>query len=133
MLSRNVLYSGNERPLPARQSLRAGPLTLVFEEGDLRYIRLGDREILRRVYVAVRDRNWATVPATLSNLRVERRADSFRISYEVENRQGEIDFVWKGTIIGDPEGTVHFSMDGEARSTFRRNRIGFCVLHPIRE
>jgi hypothetical protein len=21
-------------------------------------------------------------------------------------------------------------MDGEARSTFRRNRIGFCILHP---
>jgi len=26
-----------------------------------------------------------------------------------------------------------YSMDGEARSTFWRNRIGFCVLHPIPE
>src|SRR4029079_6821346 len=26
-----------------------------------------------------------------------------------------------------------FTMDGEAKSTFLRNRIGFCLLHPPRE
>jgi hypothetical protein len=48
----------------------------------------------------------------------------------VENRQGEIDFAWKGTIIGTSQGTITFRMDGVARSTFLKNRIGFCVLHP---
>ena len=55
----------------------------------------------------------------------------FRVTYDVENKQSEVDFFWKGTITGDANGTVTFSMDGEARSTFRRNRIGFCVLHPM--
>ncbi|PWH15688.1 MAG: hypothetical protein DDG58_10665 [Ardenticatenia bacterium] len=133
MLPRNVLYYGKEEALPEQRVLRAGPLSLVYEEGDLRYIRYGDQEILRRVYVAVRDRNWGTVPSRLSNVQIEAHPDSFRIQYEVENKEGEINFFWKGTIEGDAQGTIAFSMDGIARSTFMRNRIGFCVLHPIKE
>lgn len=133
MLPQNVLYYGKEEALPEQRMLRAGPLTVVYEEGDLRYIRYGDQEILRRVYVAVRDRNWGTILPRLSNVQVEARADSFRIRYEVENKEGEIDFFWKGSIEGDAQGSITFSMDGIARSTFMRNRIGFCVLHPIKE
>jgi hypothetical protein len=133
MLPTRVLYYGADEPLPEQTELRAGPLTLVYEAGDLRSIRLGEREILRRVYVAIRDRNWGTVPSRLSNLRKEVGSDSFRIAYDAENRQGEIHLFWKGTIAGDATGTITFTMEGEARSTFLRNRIGFCVLHPIRE
>ena len=61
MLPKNVLTYGRGAPLPERTPLRAGPLTLFYEAGDLRYVKPGDREILRRVYVAVRDRNWGTV------------------------------------------------------------------------
>ena len=132
-LSSNVLYYGREESLPERTALRAGPLSLVYEAGDLRYIRLGEREIIRRIYVAIRDRNWGTVPARLANVEMEVGEDSFRITYEVENREREVDFFWKGTLSGDEWGTVAFSMDGEARSTFWRNRIGFCVLLPMRE
>jgi len=133
MLPTRVLYYGSDEPLPERIQLRAGPLSLVYERGDLRYIRLGEREILRRIYVAVRDRNWGTVPPRFSNLRREIRENSFRITYDVENKQGEIDFFWRGTITGDARGTITFIMEGTARSTFLRNRIGFCVLHPIQE
>ena len=132
-LPRRVLYYGVDAPLPEQIPLRAGPLSLVFEAGDLRHIRLGEREILRRVYVAIRDRNWGTVLPRLSNLKKEMGEDSFRISYDVENQQGDIDFFWKATIIGATDGSITFAMDGEARSTFLKNRVGFCVLHPIRE
>lgn len=131
--SLNMLYYGQHTELPERASLRAGPVSLIFENGAIRYIRLGDREVLRGVYVAVRDYNWDTIPPRLSNLRIESTGDSFRISFDSESRQGEIDFVWRGAIIGESDGRVVFTMDGEARATFRRNRIGFCVLHPIRE
>lgn len=133
MLPRNVWYYGKDEPLPQQKELRAGPLSLIYEEGDLRYIRLGDQEVLRRVYVAVRDRNWGTVPPRLSNVQMDIGEDSFRIAYDVEHRQGDIDFFWKGTITGRADGTITFAMDGVARSTFWRNRIGFCVLHPLRE
>ena len=58
-LPRSVLYYGSEELLPEPIELRAGPLAMIFETGNafLRYIRLGNREILRGIYVAVRDRN----------------------------------------------------------------------------
>ena len=110
--------------------LRAGPLRMRFEHGDLRYIKWGEHEILRRIYAAVRDRNWNTIPARISNLQLEIGESSFHISYDATHREREIDFVWHGEITGDAAGTVRFTFDGEARATFLRNRIGFCVLHP---
>lgn len=131
MLPKNVLYYGKEEPLPEQIPLRAGPLTLLYENGDLRYIKLGDQEILRRVYLAIRDRNWGTVLPKLSHVQMDIGEDSCRITYDVENKQDDIDFFWKGTITGEPDGTITFTMDGVARSTFLRSRIGFCILHPM--
>jgi hypothetical protein len=130
MLPPNVLYYGIDAPPPEQIRLRAGPLSLIYENGDLRYIRLGQREIVRRVYVALRDRNWGTVLPVLSEVQIERSDDAFEISYDAEHRQGEIDFFWRGRITGDARGTIRFTMEGQARSTFLRNRLGFCVLHP---
>jgi len=132
-LPKNVLYYGTETPLPEQLELQAGPLSVVFEDGDLRYIRFGEREVIRRIYAAVRDRNWGTVPPRLSNLKIERTTDSFQITYDCQHQQGGINFLWKALIRGDANGSIRFTMDGEAQSTFQRNRIGFCVLHPIRE
>lgn len=130
MLPQNVLYYGKEEPLPERVELRAGPLRLFFEDGDLRSLCWGEYEVLRRVYVAVRDHNWGTVPPVISNLKIQTSEDAFHITFQVENRQGEIDFAWQGVITGNTEGTVEYRMDGVARSTFLCNRIGFCVLYP---
>jgi len=130
MLPKNVLWYGKDEPLPVRRELRAGPLSLIYEMGDLRTVKLGDHEVIRRIYVAIRDRNWGTVPPVLSNLQMDIGDASFRISYDVQNKEGDIDFSWKGSITGDPQGRIIFSMDGIAHSTFLRNRIGFCVLHP---
>ena len=127
-----VLYYGKDEPLPEQTQLRAGPLSMVFEAGDLRYIRFGDDEILRRIYVAVRDHNWDTILPQLSNVQIEQEGGAFRITYDVVNKAADVDFFWQGAITGAADGTITFSMDGEARSTFRRNRIGFCVLHPMR-
>lgn len=130
-LPTRVLYYGKDEALPEQLPLRAGPLSLVYENGDLRYVKLGDKELLRRVYVAVRDRNWGTVPNRFSNVQMQINEDSFQISYTVANQQGDIDFRWQGLIQGDSHGTITFHMAGEAHSTFLRNRIGFCLLHPM--
>ena len=113
--------------------LRADPLSLIYQGGDLRYVKLGEREVIRRIYAAVRDRNWGTVPARLENVEVDSREDSFRIRYDAEHKEREIHFVWRGEITGGQDGTIRFSFDGESKTTFLKNRIGFCVLHPIHE
>lgn len=132
-MTQPLCLDGSGLPPAESHRLRAGPLEMEFTEGDLRYIRLGNREIIRRWYVAVRDRNWGTVPARLSELKIDRSADSFQVTYRAEHRQGPIHFVWHARIQGDPSGEIAFSLDGQARSSFEKNRIGFCVLHPIHE
>ena len=130
MLPKAVLLYGRDEPLPERIDLHAGPLNLIYENGDLRYIKYGDREVIRRIYVAIRDRNWGTIPPIFSNVKMDIGSDSFHISYDVENKQGEVDFAWRAEITGDASGNLLFSMDGVARATFWKNRIGFCILHP---
>jgi len=129
-LRRNILYYGSESPPPESVSLRAGPLSLSFVAGEIRYIRLGSREILRRVYVAVRDRNWRTVPSSLLEFTKTVDRESFELHFEVENKKDEIDFCWQGCVTGHSNGSIVFTMEGCARSAFWQNRIGFCVLHP---
>ena len=113
--------------------LRAGPLRLVFDRGELRWIRLGEREVLRGIYVAVRESAWATVPAELEDLEIDADLESFRIRFEARHRRGHVDFAWDGRIEGFADGRIAFTMDGLAGSTFLRNRIGLCVLHPAAE
>ncbi len=119
--------------LGGARELRAGPLAVRFEGGDLRRIRLGEREVVRRIYGAVRDRNWGTVAGRMEGLEVEAAAEGFRIRYTSTHQEGEIDFVWQAEFEGTAEGVIRCRFEGLARSDFWRNRIGFCVLHPLRE
>ena len=127
----NLLLHGSTAALPEQIPLRAGPLALIFEAGDLRYISFGPRELVRRIYGAVRDPQWRTVPGQLSDLVFSRTVDAFTVSYRSEHRDGPIHFVWRAIIDGRPDGTIAFTFAGEARSTFEKNRIGLCVLHPM--
>jgi hypothetical protein len=116
-----------------RIALRAGPLTMGFDpaSGWLRHVRLGGREVLRAVYPAVRDRFWNTLPTAVSNVTVEEAAGGFRLGFDARCHRGPIDFAFRGEVVGTTDGALTYRFDGEARSTFLRNRIGLCVLHPI--
>ena len=133
--SRQLVVFGCEQPPPPPLRLRAGPLTMLFEPDTvfLRRVCLGSTEVLRGIYAAVRDQNWGTVPPRISSFKSQISEASFALSLDVECRQDEIHFRWHGAITGTADGTVKFSFDGEALTRFLRNRIGFCVLHPIRE
>ncbi|MCO5221515.1 MAG: hypothetical protein M9947_08000 [Thermomicrobiales bacterium] len=128
----NQIRYGSNDALPERRTLRAGPLTAELEHADLRYVRVGDIEIVRRLYFAVRDRNWGTVEPVYTAFEVDDRGDSFRITIEAEHvdPSSGVDFAWSGIIEGTPEGTIRYEMEGAPRTAFLRNRIGFCVLHP---
>ena len=99
----------------------------------IRHIRWGGQELVRAIYGAVRDHDWATIPSAISNLKTEIGADSFRISFDVICREREVEYFWRGSIRGESSGKVAYAFDGEGRSNFKRNRIGLCVLHPMEE
>ncbi len=131
MMPLSMIYDGTGQPPPERTLLRAGRLTLVYEAGTLRDIRMGDQEIVRGIYAAVRDHNWSTIPAVLHDVTTEVEDDHFRITFTSVHQQGSIHFTWRGTIEGSADSIVKFVFDGTAQSAFKRNRVGFCVLHPM--
>ena len=135
MLSKTILWHGSAEALPQPLFLRAGPLTMLFDPQTafLRHIRLGDHEIVRAIYAAVRDHNWGTVPPCLGRLQSDISENAFQLSFEIRCRQPGIDYLWRGAIAGDVTGRLTYRFDGEAHSHFARNRIGLCVLHPIVE
>ncbi len=127
------LLHGTDTSLTEMRLLRAGPVALLLDGIDLRYLRIGEREIVRRVYVAVRDIDWNTVPGIVSDLAIEEKPDSFHVEFEVRHTQGEIDFSWQGVISGDAMGRIEYVFDGRAQAAFPYRRIGLCVHHPWRE
>ncbi len=131
--SPHFLVHGTDLPVVPPVRLRAGPLRLDYDHGDLRRVTLGSRELIRRIHGAVRDARWGTVPGAVVDESIECGVDSFRIRYRREHREGDIDFAWNAEITGASDGTIRFVFDGVARSTFLANRVGLCVLHPIRE
>jgi hypothetical protein len=130
VVSENRLFYGSDEPLPEQIPLRAGPLSLIYEDGQLRHLKLGSIPVLHQVYAAVRDHNWGTIPGVMVDRALDIQEDRFQMTFQMVHRQGVVDFRWHGVISGSSDGTLTFYMDGTAHSAFKRNRIGFCVLHP---
>jgi len=133
MLSLDILRAGGVQARPIE--LRAGPLTMRFEPDAafLRHVRLGDHEVVRAIYAAVRDNNWATIPPIVTLREQAIGKDSFRLAFDVRCVRAPVDYSWSGVITGDASGRIEFTFDGVANSEFQRNRIGICILHPIEE
>jgi hypothetical protein len=127
------LWYGRNEPPPPHTCLRAGPLAAIWEAGDLRGVRLEDVELLRRIYITVRDENWDTIPTCMTNVSTDVRPDRFFISYDARNSSRNLELQWHATITGEPDGTMTLTMDGQASSNFSYCRIGFCLLHPLAE
>ncbi len=113
--------------------LKAGNISLTYESGALRWLKYGDCEILRMIYFAVRDKNWATVEPVICNEIINQQEKYFAISYDCNFNDGDIQMIWKVSIEGKENSMIHFEIKGKAISTFQKNRVGFCVLHPIKE
>lgn len=127
------LLHGTDAPLAEMRLLRAGPATVLLDGIDLRYLRIGGTELVRRVYAAVRDVDWDTVPGVVSELRIEESDDGFRVEFDVRHARREVDLAWHGTIAGDLAGRIEYVFDGSACAAFPFARIGLCVHHPWRE
>ena len=125
-----VHYGGEEHRPPPKTALRAGALHGYYEAGNLRYLCTGQQEAIRMIYSAVRDHNWNTVVPRIRDEHIVADDDGFTITYVAHYQQDAIDFRAQYAIRGGVDGIIVFEMEGTALSAFRKNRIGFCVLHP---
>lgn len=119
--------------LPQAQILKAGMLTCLYDTGNLRYICLNRTELVRKIYGAVRDEQWTTMPYEIQDEIVAADATGFVITYTAI--YGDKIKLYKADYIieGKPDNTISFSMKGTALAGFKRNRIGLCLHHPLKE
>lgn len=121
----------DEQLLPVRR-FTAGKLSCMYEDGRLRYLKYGETEVIRMIYFAVRDKDWKTALYTIEKEYVETNENGFSVSYTSIHKLDEITYC-SDVIIRAENNTISFSAKGEALSSFKRNRIGICVHHPVRE
>jgi D-apionolactonase len=129
--SRAIRLFGTEEPVARPVLLRAGPLSAELEEGNLRYILFGGREVLRAVSFIVRDKNWGTYRPQIGNLEVRQDEGAFSVSYDAVVRDERQEFRYRAAIRGEAGGQLTFEIEGEAVTDVLTSRTGFVVLHPI--
>ena len=111
--------------------LRAGPLSAVLDNGQLRYVRVNDIEVLRAIAFLVRDENWGTFTPEISNLRVKQGKAGFRVTYRARCADAKRALTYDAEIAGDVTDGLKFSAKATPESDFLTNRTGFVVLHPL--
>lgn len=112
-------------------TLRAGPVLLDYDNGDLRAITVGGLEIVRRIYVVFQDRNWTARPWLISDEVITADDESFEITYTARGTHDAARFAWSARLAGTPAGAVSFTFTGASDKPFLRNRLGLCLLYPV--
>ncbi len=130
--SRAIALTGTEQPDVAGRILKAGPMSVEFDNGQLRYLRVDGVEVLRAIGFLIRDRNWGTVTPEISNLRIEQRAESFSVSFHAVCRIGSQELSYDATIGGSRDGNLEFTGAAVPKTDFLTARTGFVVLHPLK-
>jgi D-apionolactonase len=88
------------------------------------------REILRQIFVSVRDRHWREIAATQCDCSVDEVKREILI--KARHISEHIDFAWRGRLEFAANGrTMHFSFEGEAQRPMEFCRLGLIVLHPV--
>lgn len=112
--------------------LRAGPLSMRLDRGTgmLRDLCWNGAEILRGIYVAIRDQNWNTVQPVFDKIDIKQSPEGCVVELAAICQSNAVHYRWTGHVEISSAGKLVYQFSGRAHSAFRRNRIGFCVLHP---
>jgi hypothetical protein len=131
--TRYQIWHGRNEPPRQPRELRAGPVTQFLDGRDLRNVRYGGVTLVDRVYVAVRDRNWGTVPGEPERVEVEEDHGGFTVRFDCSHRQNDLDVTWRGEIVGTSDGVVSYEMDARWNRDATYKLIGFNTHHGMRE
>jgi hypothetical protein len=130
-LTRAARLTGTNDPEPKRRLLTAGPLSVLFDNGALRYIRYNGAEVLRGISYLVRDRNWSTYSPAIRGLAIRQGHDRFAVRYSAICNDQQQAIGYEVEIAGGADGRLAFLSTATPLSEFLTNRTGFVVLHPL--
>jgi hypothetical protein len=83
--SKYAVWHGVDAPPQELRPVKAGPLTAFVDSFDLRYVSAGGVEVVRRIYAAVRDRHWNTIPGEALAYELDDRGGSFGVRFAVRH------------------------------------------------
>ncbi|MGD8476812.1 MAG: hypothetical protein PVI98_06680 [Burkholderiales bacterium] len=130
--SRNVILCGTEQTDVVGRVLKAGPMQVELDNGQLRYLKVHGVEVLRAIGFLVRDENWGTYIPKISALKVNERKNGFSISFHaVCSRPGQ-KIAYDASIEGHTDGNLEFNCTATPETDFLTARTGFVVLHPLK-
>ena len=110
----------------AADRLRAGDLSALLVDQDLRHLEWDGEEFGNRIYLAVRDPAWATLPGRVEVTRRAQNALEWTAHYELDGSE----LVVRAALRLTPD-ELRCSMTAIADGPARYNRIGWCVLLPL--
>jgi len=131
-ISRAIKLCGTEQPDVVGRILKAGPLQVEFDNGQLRYLKLGGVEVLRALGFLVRDENWGTYTPQISELMIDERADGFSVAFHAVCRRPGQEIAYDAKIEGHANGDLEFEGIAVPKTDFLTARTGFVVLHPLK-
>jgi len=114
----NLIFTAPERELrsPFATTLRAGPVTLDFVDGDLRHLRAGGEELIRRITFNVRHHKWDTADWRLQSFRLQQQTDSFSLHFSAACEIVGARYTWSADVFGEEDGTLTYSVSGVAHA-----------------
>jgi D-apionolactonase len=112
--------------------LKKGKLECLYSHGEIRQLCFAGTQVLNAVYSAVRDHNWATIPFSVRDETIRDSNDSCLIQLIQDFREGNIRYQAHVTI-SFSERELTYTFRGTSMNSFKKNRIGICILHPVRE
>ncbi len=130
-LPERIKQTGRSGEDPAELLLKAGKLNMIYSNGFIRYISAGSNELIRMIYSVVRDKDWLTITPVIEDEKIEVQENSFSITRKCLYKSGEINFSASYLIEGRQDNSITLTMEGKALDKSLKNRIGWCVLHPV--
>ena len=113
-----------------RTLLHAGRIRMAFVDGRLQWLTVGNVEVVRRIYVALRDETWTTVPHVIHDLDADVRERSFALRYEATATSAAGSLAFTVEVAGRDGDAVEVAFRGEARTPLTTNRVGLCLHYP---
>lgn len=128
---------GRESPdAPRPESVRLNHIRFRMQLPACRELTFGGTEVVQALMVTVRDRNWGTVGGTVNELERDISPQECSLRFRCTHDNGDAGFVWDGTITAQAldrrTDVVTYCMTGHVTRDFLGNRVGICVLHPLR-
>lgn len=121
--------TASDTSLAERHSI--GPVSWTTHAADVRYVRWAGQEIIRRIFVTLRDRQWQEVSPSTWSCRATRKDDSLQLDLSARHETEGIQFGWQGVFaVNTRTQEISFTLTGTVPDEMIVNRLGLVVLHP---